>query len=303
MNKVAAVVVTYNRIELLKNCVEKLLKQTKNCDILLVNNASTDETELWAESQVVKQKSIFYRNTGSNIGGAGGFNFGVRWAIEAGYDYVWLMDDDCLPYENALEELLNADLLLKGKYGWLSSAVLWKDGRECNMNRPKIKKSFYDYLELIQYGLVQAEQATFVSLFVKAAVIRSVGLPIKDFFIWGDDIEFTRRISVRNSIPCFLVGKSKVCHAMATNNGSSIATDTPERISRYNYAFRNENYLYRKEGICGLAYYYAKCGWNLIKILRGAPNNKFYRSSIIIKNMICGLFFNPNIEKVDYDAK
>ena len=48
MNKVAAVVVTYNRIELLKQCVDALLKQNYPCDILLVNNNSTDGPAEWS---------------------------------------------------------------------------------------------------------------------------------------------------------------------------------------------------------------------------------------------------------------
>ena len=85
---------------------------------------------------------------------------------------------------------------------------------------------------------------------------------------------------------------------MGSNSGSSIATDGKERIERYNYAFRNENYLYRKEGIKGVFYYIAKCGWNIIKILRYAKDSKFRRCYIILSNMIKGLFFNPDIEKV-----
>ena len=89
MNKIAAVVVTYNRLELLKQCVESLKKQTVPCDILLVNNNSTDSTEEWAASvskdNLKENNKIKYRNTGANIGGAGGFNFGMRWAVEAGY--------------------------------------------------------------------------------------------------------------------------------------------------------------------------------------------------------------------------
>ena len=49
----------------------------------------------------------------------------------------------------------------------------------------------------MKYGLVQAEQATFVSLLLRAATVQKVGLPIKEFFIWGDDIEYTRRIARR----------------------------------------------------------------------------------------------------------
>jgi GT2 family glycosyltransferase len=298
MNKIAAVVVTYNRLELLKQCVESLKKQTVPCDILLVNNNSTDTTEEWATSISEENDKIKYRNTGANIGGAGGFNFGMRWAVEAGYEFVWLMDDDCLPYEDSLQELLNTHEKLNGKYGWLSSAVLWKDGTACMMNRQKLEENFYEQMELIQFGLVRAKQATFVSLFLRAETIKQVGLPIKEFFIWGDDVEYTRRIAVRCKMPSFLAGKSQVLHMMGSNSGSNIATDGKERLERYNYAFRNENYLYRKEGIKGILYYVAKCGWNIIKILRFAKDSRFLRCYIILKNMVIGLFFNPDVEKI-----
>lgn len=296
MNKVAAIVVTYNRIDLLKQCIEALQAQTKPCDILIVDNASIDGTQKYVESLASKFENIKYRNTGANIGGAGGFNFGMKWAVQEGYDYLWVMDDDCLPKVNALEELVRADNILEGNYGWLASAVLWKDGRECKMNRPKLKKSYYDYLEYMQYGLVQAEHATFVSVFFRCEVVKKVGLPIKDFFIWGDDIEYTRRISVRNKMPCFVVGKSQVIHAMKENNGSNIATDVPERIDRYRYAFRNEGYLYRQEGWSGIAYYIAKCGWNLLKIWLYAPNKKIRRSVVLWNSFFNGLWFNPKVE-------
>ena len=299
MNKVAAVVVTYNRIELLKECIKALQQQTYPCDILIADNASTDGTEEYINKIGKSCNNMHYRNTGSNIGGAGGFNFGMRWAVEAGYEYVWVMDDDCLPYTDALEKLINADGILKGNYGWLASAVLWKDGHECKMNRVKLKKSFYEYLEYMQYGIVQAEQATFVSLFLKTKTIKQVGLPIKEFFIWGDDIEFTRRITVRKKIPSFIAGRSKVIHAMKENTGSNIATDIPERIERYKYAFRNEGYLYRKEGWKGICYYFAKCGWNIIKVIRNENDKKLKRIFIIIKNMIKGLKFNPKIEYIN----
>lgn len=296
--KIAAIVVTYNRPALLKQCVDALQKQSIPCDILLVDNNSTDDTKKWTAEIAKKTDNILYRNTGANIGGAGGFNFGMRWAVETGYEFVWLMDDDCLPFENSLQELLDAHEKLDGKYGWLSSAVLWKDGTVCMMNRQKLEENFYEQIDLIRYGLVRVKQATFASLFLPAETIKQVGLPIKEFFIWGDDIEYTRRIAVRCGFPSFLVGKSQVLHMSDSNCGSSIATDGIERIERYNYAFRNENYLYRKEGIKGISYYIAKCGWNIIKVLRFAKDSKLKRCYIILSNMIKGIFFNPKIEKI-----
>ena len=129
-NPTAAVVVTHNRIDLLKQCVAHLENQTCACDILIVDNASTDGTAQWLESK----PELNYRNTGANLGGAGGFNLGMRWAVEKGYDFVWVMDDDCLPQSEALQKLLEADGILEGSYGWLSSSVLWTDGNLCRMN-------------------------------------------------------------------------------------------------------------------------------------------------------------------------
>lgn len=290
-DSVAAVVVTFNRLELLKQCVDSLRAQTVYCDILIVDNASTDGTGQWAASQ----PDLAYQNTGSNLGGAGGFNLGMRWAVEAGCEYVWVMDDDTLPKPDALEKLLEADRILKGGYGWLSSVALWTDGSECKMNRQKLKKSYYDYSPLLKYGLVQAEQATFVSLFLRRETILRVGLPIKEFFIWGDDIEFTRRIAVQEGTPCFLAGGSQVVHATKNNKGSNIALDDPERIGRYFYAFRNEAYLYRQEGIKGRLFCFAKRGRDFLRIMRyGKP--KLRRLGVLARGIWAGAFFQPHID-------
>ena len=292
-SNVAAVVVTYNRLELLRQCVEALRAQTTACDILIVDNASTDGTANWLASH----PDLHYRNTGSNLGGAGGFNHGMRWAVEADYDYVWVMDDDTLPQSDALEKLLEADSVLEGNYGWLSSAALWTDGSECKMNRQKLKKSFYEYSPLMKYGLVQAEQATFVSLFLRSETIRRFGLPIKEYYIWGDDLEYTRRIAVRGGLPCFAAGQSQVVHATKSNFGSDVARDDVERIGRYFYAFRNEAYLYRQEGLKGSVYCFAKRCRDFLRIMRyGKP--KWPRFGILFKGIWAGFFFRPEVEYV-----
>lgn len=297
-SNVAAVVVTYNRLELLWQCVEALRAQTAVCDILIVDNASTDGTAQWLTSQ----PDLHYRNTGSNLGGAGGFNHGMRWAVEDGYDYVWVMDDDTLPQPDALEKLLEADSVLEGNYGWLSSVALWTDGSECRMNRQKLKKSFYEYSPLIKYGLVQAEQATFVSLFLRSETIRRFGLPIKEYYIWGDDLEYTRRIAVRGGVPCFIAGQSQVVHAAKSNVGSNVALDDPERIGRYFYAFRNEAHLYRQEGLKGSAYCFAKRCRDFLRIMRyGKP--KWPRFGILFKGIWAGFFFRPEIEILETQSK
>ena len=102
MDKVIAVVVTYNRQALLAQCISALRKQTRKVDnILVINNGSTDQTETWLSNQ-----PDIDLITQENLGGAGGFYTGIKTAFEQSYTWLWLMDDDGLPKEDALEKLL-----------------------------------------------------------------------------------------------------------------------------------------------------------------------------------------------------
>ena len=297
IHKTAAVIVTYNRCTMLEQCIQALRQQTAPCDILIVDNCSTDATAGFAAT--LNEPSIRYRRLGQNIGGAGGFNAGMRWAVEEGYSFVWLMDDDCLPKPDALAELLAADKVLEGNYGFLCSSVLWTDGKECRMNRQKISKKCYEHIEKMRDALISVEQSTFVSLFLRREMILKAGLPLKEFFIWGDDIEYTRRLSVRMGQSCFLAGKSIVTHAMKQNSGSDITIDVPERLSRYKLAYRNENYLYRKEGVKGWIYYNCRCAYHFLKVLLKAKDHRLKRLWTIFSSYFRGYFFNPQVEYVN----
>ena len=128
---VCAVVVTYNRKELLIECLDGLLRQTRPIDaIYIIDNASTDNTpeflkekgfiqelppknltKSWEKEFEIKNLTdgqpikLRYIRMHENTGGAGGFHEGVKRAYEKGYDWLWLMDDDAEPYENALQLL------------------------------------------------------------------------------------------------------------------------------------------------------------------------------------------------------
>ncbi|MBP3503387.1 MAG: glycosyltransferase family 2 protein [Clostridia bacterium] len=292
--KVIAVVVTYNRKELLKECIEALINQNyKSCNILIVDNNSTDGTREHI-SKYVDGKKVIYDNTGKNLGGAGGFNYGVKKAYELGYDYIWIMDDDCIVHKDSLEKLMIEDENLQGNYGFLSSKVLWKDGNICKMNRQR--KSMVGFVRDFKEDIIPIEMATFVSLLFKASVVKEVGLPIKDFFIWTDDLEYTRRISLKYK--CYLVSNSIVTHKSKDNNGANIVKDSPDRLERYKYAYRNEVYLYRREGIKGMLYVHLRNIYTYLRILFANNENKIKKINIVNQSTKEGKKFNPKIEKV-----
>lgn len=291
---VTAVIVTYNRKELLQECVQALLAQKPHVpDILVIDNHSTDGTRE-AIGGFIESGTVTYYDTGANLGGAGGFSFGIRKAAESGAEYIWVMDDDCIPTSDALEKLLAADAKLDGQYGFLSSKVLWKDGTLCTMNLQR--DTLTHTLARFDNALQPVAMASFVSLFLPRAVVLEQGLPIKEFFIWTDDWEYTRRISRR--YPCYAVADSVVVHKSKANIGANIATESADRLNRFNYLYRNDVVLYRREGLRGFAYETLRLAGHCLRVLLKSKDHKKERLQKIIAGTAEGLRFHPEIEYV-----
>ena len=289
---IAAVVVTYNRKDLLTENIQCLLAQKPiKPEIIVIDNHSTDGTKD-ALKNYIEQNQIQYCDTGANLGGAGGFSFGIKYAAENGYDYVWVMDDDCMPNETALDAFLSADKELNGQYGFLSSKVLWKDNTICTMNlqRETLTKNLKGFDRNIQPVVM----ASFVSLFLPTNIIKEMGLPIKEFFIWTDDWEYTRRISRKYS--CYAVANSVVVHKSKSNIGANIATESADRLDRFDYLYRNDVYLYRREGFKGIIYELFRLTAHIVRVMLKSKDNRRKRIKKIITGTKKGISFNPPVE-------
>jgi len=244
--RVCAVVVTYNRKELLRECLEALRGQTRKVDhILVVDNASTDGTEevLRAEFPEVEVLRL-----PENQGSSGGFHEGMKRAYEEGFDWLWLMDDDTIPRQEALEELLlgaeRAEGVLGRKPGFLSSRALWTDGRPHPMNLQSLRKDPPDLLfALLEVGLAPIRGASFVSLLVYGGAVAEYGYPRKEFFVWNDDVEYTHRITRKGvgvlAPKSIVVHKSKSAYTPYQLKGKD--------VERYFFEVRNKIWLIKSE--------------------------------------------------------
>jgi rhamnopyranosyl-N-acetylglucosaminyl-diphospho-decaprenol beta-1,3/1,4-galactofuranosyltransferase len=192
---VVAVVVTYNRAELLAQCLDALAAQTRRPDaVVVIDNASTDTSGEVADRHRVSSEVVHLRR---NVGGAGGFCAGIARAIlRHDADWVWVMDDDTIPTPTALETLLDAADAYPGDLAVLSSRAVWTDGRDHPMNiqRTRMGADEQELADAAQAGGRPIRTASYVSALLRAADVRRLGLPQAEYFIWSDDFEHTARL-------------------------------------------------------------------------------------------------------------
>ncbi len=195
MLNVQAVVVAYNRRDLLGEALTAISSQSRPLDGLhVVDNASTDGTSAMVADRF---PDAVLHTLPTNTGGAGGFAAGIAFALADGADVVWLMDDDTVPSLTALEELVRAHDEYAGPTpAGVASKVVWTDGRDHPMNTPRARPgaSRTDFAAATAIGCVPVRSASFVSFLIASDAVRTVGLPEADFFLWNDDFEFTTRL-------------------------------------------------------------------------------------------------------------
>ena len=192
--RVAAVVVAWNRADILRDTVAALgCQERKVDDIIVVDNASTDSTpEFLAQSEIVDDVITMPEN----FGGAGGFAAGIARAVSRGADYVWIMDDDTVPTPKALSELLASLAKYPDEPAIMACRADWFDGREHPMNKPRTRFGMPKrmHAEAKKAGARQIRTASFVAIMIDAQAVREEGLPIADYFLWNDDFEYTARL-------------------------------------------------------------------------------------------------------------
>lgn len=198
--KVLAAIVTHNRATLLDRCIKNILNQTKLPDtILVVNNGSTDNTD-----KILDKYKQLKRIKQNNLGSAGGWNTAIKFCLENDFEYIWLMDDDGYPDQEALKILLNN---FEDKFSCLSSVII----DEHNHDRfvfpyPLIKKngvpntlkfwrkfSYINQLPLKE-NLYYPYAHLFNGALIKVESIKRIGNVDPGYFIYGDEVDFNFRL-------------------------------------------------------------------------------------------------------------
>ena len=206
---ITAIIVTYNRLPLLRKALTANAAQTlQPTRLLIVDNASTDGTremlvaEGWPDRPGVELLAL-----PENTGGAGGFAVGLKHAIDNGAEWVWMMDDDAEPHQDALEQLMRVATDPMRVYGslavcgdetsWLTTVL---DPPLGEVDQPRDVPA-----------CAQVQSLPFLGFLIHRDLVARIGLPDAGYFIAADDVEYCVRAQ-RAGAKVMIAGNSRIEH-------------------------------------------------------------------------------------------
>jgi rhamnopyranosyl-N-acetylglucosaminyl-diphospho-decaprenol beta-1,3/1,4-galactofuranosyltransferase len=220
--KVYCGIVTFNRRELLLECLEAIARQTRPVDeVVVVDNASSDGTlEHLQASGIGQRLPLGYLRVERNGGGAEGFHYAVRAGLDSGADWIWLMDDDCEPDPDALEKLLAAPQASYPGTALVAPVVTMPGGDVLPLNRGWLRKRWF-LTPLVglkpadwQRDATEIEHVSLVGPLVRRAAAAATEPPRRELFIWWDDLEWVTRLREHGKL--WLVPAARITHKEPT---------------------------------------------------------------------------------------
>lgn len=238
--KIIAVVVTFNRRELLKRNIQCLRRNKPVSSIVIVNNGSTDGTREWLDTQ--SDLTVIHQD---NVGGSGGFYSGMEYACRLGADWIWCMDDDVFPRPDCLDMLLKEatddGIGILAPRRLMEGKVFCHDFQRYNLSNPfaSMYRQKLSGQEITRPTEIQG--TAFEGPFIRREVVEKIGLPNKDLFIFCDDTDYCLRAVLEGFrmvyVPHALMDKEKFF-----SNDSWSERSRKKKWKRY-YQIRNSAYL------------------------------------------------------------
>lgn len=237
---IIAVVVTYNRRELLKRNIACLRLNTPVSSIVVVNNGSTDGAGAWLDEQ--EDLTVIHQE---NVGGSGGFYRGIQYAYQAGADWVWCMDDDVFPRPDCMEYLLpythEPGVGILAPRRLMAGQIFTNDFQKVNLSNPFASMYQQKLKKQVVNGPVDICGTAFEGLCISRKAVAEIGLPNKELFIFCDDTDYCLRAVLAGFrilyIPSALMDKEKFF-----SNDNWEERSRKKKWKRF-YQVRNSTYL------------------------------------------------------------
>ncbi len=247
-NTVVAITVTFNSSHYVIRALEALKVQKRKVDyIIVVDNNSKQEEKEKVQNYIQNLSNAILLSLRENKGGAGGFEAGMDYAKKKfNPDWYWLMDDDAFPEVNCLEELLSCKDSLK-KIGALVPIIWGIDKKQYQLYHHKKLSKFLtsdipitDQIETLK-DVTEIDANAFVGPLISREAVEKVGIADGSLFIYGDDLEYTYRIS--RVLKVYLIKAAKINHQDMLMKSNIL---DPKAWWKDYYNFRNRLFFIKK---------------------------------------------------------
>lgn len=267
---VAAVIVTHNRVELLRHSLEVVAKQTYPVKHIIVVDNGADPAVAALVNSIAGERGV-YTPSRTNLGGGGGFAYGFLTALALGADAVWCADDDGRPEgPEVLKTLIDA--ASRHELEQVSPVV-------CNADTPeRLAFPLRRGLEWRRYrselidpenpedDLLPSIASLFNGALISAYAMERIGVPDYRLFIRGDEVEYHRRL-VRSGLPFGTCLTTAYLHPDGSDEfkpilGGRMHTQYPDNDFKRFFTYRNRGYLMSQPGMRKLLpQEYARFAW------------------------------------------
>lgn len=292
---VCAVIVTHNRLQKLKQCIEGVLAQTHRVDcVVVVDNGSEDGTNDYLRTLEKRDVRFIVVRSCANRGGAWGYWKGIVSAVYTGARWIWTLDDDAVPVDNCLEVMLSKSIPLSPgtRIGALCPKVVSEDGEIQFEHRGVFCSAMLMQVPLPNSayqseGVVRVGYASFVGLLINTDAVRLVGYPRKDYFLWHDDLEYSLRLR-SFGFTIYMVPSATVRHMNGTQRGRRLEAE--EYIRMY-YDVRNTLFTARLHKLFFSMPLYASyiLTRRVLAIVLFDRQKRLYRVKILLRGLIDGI--------------
>lgn len=189
--KVCIIIVSYNFEKWLHTCLASLRNSSVKTTVLVIDNNSRDKTcEIIAEEY---PEVILFQNK-ENLGFGKANNIGMRYALENGFDYILLLNQDAWVEENTLEKLINASVKNPG-FGIISPVHLSGKGEKTDFGFSEYTglKSKEDAKNL-PTDIIPCSFINAAAWLIPVSVVKQTGGFAPVFPHYGEDVNYSQRV-------------------------------------------------------------------------------------------------------------
>lgn len=200
MPSVLIIIVTYNGAGHIRRCLTSYDVNNPDVSCLIADNGSTDDT-----LEIIKKEypEIKLVENGKNLGFGAANNIGLRYALDQGYDYVYLLNQDAWIDPKDIDNLI--EIAEKNQdFGLISPLQVYAGKKKIDSNfSEKITKEIKDDFIISDNNpkdLYEVKNRSFQAAhwLIKSSALKTAGGFSPSFFLYGEDTNLCRRFEFHN---------------------------------------------------------------------------------------------------------